>query len=335
MDVFDSRIFLILPEHISNAHHVWNCALFLSQMSQHCSTSTSLSLCGSKPVNGSIDDEHVSLDAKGRTNKASEQAKELSMRKNLFSFENILNEHLLSLRKTRKRNQKSNAKEEKASNKNSNENNEQNGVLTFSSRSHSVDANATLGVDLRKENKNLLLLNENLMQIVKIKHRNKASLFNLCLPNKINEDKRVEKKKKCNEIANVYMDQMTSLSMPWAKKKINKENEAQTKEIDQVERNGEENANGYVQEVKSIESNQLRTGKDETESETVTLNETLTKTQVDAGNDNDDDDDDDDDDQEVDDEEEEEEGEEPGEANEEESEKDTDDFKLENNACKR
>lgn len=33
MDIIDPRIFLILPEHISNANHLWNCALFLTQIS--------------------------------------------------------------------------------------------------------------------------------------------------------------------------------------------------------------------------------------------------------------------------------------------------------------
>ena len=29
----DPRFYLILPEHASNANHVWNCALFIAQMS--------------------------------------------------------------------------------------------------------------------------------------------------------------------------------------------------------------------------------------------------------------------------------------------------------------
>lgn len=33
MDVIDPRIFLIMPEHISNANNLWNCALFLTQIS--------------------------------------------------------------------------------------------------------------------------------------------------------------------------------------------------------------------------------------------------------------------------------------------------------------
>ena len=32
-DYIDPRIFLVLPEHVSNAHHIWNCALFLTQLS--------------------------------------------------------------------------------------------------------------------------------------------------------------------------------------------------------------------------------------------------------------------------------------------------------------
>lgn len=39
-DYIDPRIFLVLPEHVSNAHHIWNCALFLTQLS-HLDASSS------------------------------------------------------------------------------------------------------------------------------------------------------------------------------------------------------------------------------------------------------------------------------------------------------
>ena len=34
----DPRIFLVLPEHVSNAYNIWNCAWFLAQMSNLAET---------------------------------------------------------------------------------------------------------------------------------------------------------------------------------------------------------------------------------------------------------------------------------------------------------
>jgi hypothetical protein len=268
----------------------------------------------------------TSVDAKGRTQEPGERANELLIKKNLFSFENILNEHLLSFKKSRKTNKKSGEGEEKNGNKNLNEKSEPNSTRNGEISSHLLDSNIAhndLAVELKKENRNLLLLNENLMQIVKIKHRNKASLFNLCLPNKPNEGKREEREEKCNEIVNVYLDQITSLSMPWSKRQSD-ENEAGAKELEQVdeqklvEQKDQENADDSIHKEQCVESDRFQTNINEIESERVTSNkaksgEDQVQEQLGEGG----------------------KAEEVAGKEEEQREQHADNFKLENNACQR
>ncbi len=78
MDMIDPRIFLILPEHISNAHHVWNCALFITQMSNL----DSLNANNNSLANQSAHSKNLIA--------TSNNSSKLST--NTFSFESIIND---------------------------------------------------------------------------------------------------------------------------------------------------------------------------------------------------------------------------------------------------
>jgi hypothetical protein len=58
--MIDPRLFLTLPEHASSANHLWNCALFMTQMShmnnQLCPSPVKLSLTSNSPSQ-SLDNE--------------------------------------------------------------------------------------------------------------------------------------------------------------------------------------------------------------------------------------------------------------------------------------
>lgn len=112
----DPRIFLVLPEHVSNAHHIWNYALFISQMSN---------------LN------------------------------NLDSFASILKSH---------KNQENNANQVSL-----NDSRSESEANLFECLINDLHLN-----DLKRDY--LKLNKEAIMTVLKIKKRNKASLFNLILP---------------------------------------------------------------------------------------------------------------------------------------------------------
>jgi len=49
--LIDPRIFMISPEHVSNAHHIWKYALFISQMSNLSSLDSASLLTKRKSIN--------------------------------------------------------------------------------------------------------------------------------------------------------------------------------------------------------------------------------------------------------------------------------------------
>jgi hypothetical protein len=82
--MIDPRLFLTLPEHASSANHLWNCALFLTQMS-HMNSQQSLAPAVKLPLLAS--DSSSSL-----APNPSEQHNELEPYSSSSSFESILNE---------------------------------------------------------------------------------------------------------------------------------------------------------------------------------------------------------------------------------------------------
>ena len=117
----DPRIFLILPEHVSNAHHIWNYALFISQMSNLNNLDNASSILKSHMKKSPINNKTITdlIASKGESSEA-----------NLCLLESLMNDLYLN--------------------------------------------------DLKHDY--LKLNNEPIMTILKIKKRNKASLFNLILP---------------------------------------------------------------------------------------------------------------------------------------------------------
>ena len=122
----DPRIYLILPEHVSNAYSIWNCAWFFAQMSNLAETSQSSKQFGL--LNGD-EQNHVIKTHSNSTNLVSNGSNGLSL-----LLENILMNNV----------------------------------------------NDSIINDLKSND--YFKFNEPIMTILKIKKRNKASLFNLILP---------------------------------------------------------------------------------------------------------------------------------------------------------
>ena len=165
----DPRIFLILPEHISNAYHLWNCALFITQMSNLESTVTNTLTNGNNnttPVN--------------TTNNVTNNTKQ---------------QHII--------------------------NNKSNNSSDGSESANSVCMDILMN-DLNKSQYQYLLLNdfkcdytkffESIMTILKIKKRNKASLFNLILPSACLSDS--SSSSSSSSLSSTYQSSSSSSSIP-------------------------------------------------------------------------------------------------------------------------
>lgn len=134
----DPRVYFILPEHVSNAYNIWNCAWFLAQMSnlnEQSTSSTSLS----KQIGLLSSDE-----ANGTSNNTSSSS-------NTAKIENVCN--LINT----------------------------NNLSMLVENIFMNNANENILNELKNTN-DFSKLNEPLLTILKIKKRNKASLFNLILP---------------------------------------------------------------------------------------------------------------------------------------------------------
>jgi hypothetical protein len=145
MDCLDPRMFLILPEHISNAHHVWNYALIITQMSNSATTPNSqLSLANSNGKSQSNQDSSSNTSLNKIINNNNNK------NNYTFSFESIINDFKTP-----------------------------NSLNDF----------------------NHLLLDEPIQRILKIKKRNKASLYNLIFSK--------------NSHDQISLTELNNLTTPW------------------------------------------------------------------------------------------------------------------------
>ena len=146
MDCLDPRMFLILPEHVSNAHHVWNYALIITQMSNSAAAaaSNSQSSLSLTHTNKSQSNQDSSINAS--LNKIINNSNNYT-----FSFESIINDFKTP-----------------------------NSLNEF----------------------NNLLLDEPIQRILKIKKRNKASLYNLIFSKNLNDNQ-------------ISLTELNNLTTPW------------------------------------------------------------------------------------------------------------------------
>ena len=105
LEIFDSRLFLSLPEHASQANHIWNCALFLTQMS-HLNNQISQQQQLLPNSSGTVAHHSLAIDTTDITPSTENNAA------NLACFESILSElkyNLFSSQNSRSSNENNNS----------------------------------------------------------------------------------------------------------------------------------------------------------------------------------------------------------------------------------